>query len=465
MEGLTMNVPISVGGRAPIRNPSLVRQHAATAPAAMVGVLSAAAFVVFAQIFIVAPILPALAQAFSTTTGRVGLAIPAFLIPYGVMTLIWGPLSDRIGRRTVIVAALIAYTVLNASTALAQTAGVFLVMRLLSAFGVSGVISTGMALIGDVVPYTKRGRALGWVFGGMAAGMAFGAAGGALTEPFLGWRGLFLVAAVLGLLVLITALVSRALPGTPRTTTPAPIRAVAAAYVMLLGIGRGRRTYSFVLINGVVQSGIYSWLGLFVQHRFGMGEVGIGVTLLGYGLPGFLLGPLIGRAADRWGRARIIPAGVMLTAACAFALAAPLPRLGAQAAIVLLSLGYDMTQPPLAGIVTDLSGSRGQAMGLNAFTLFIGFGLGALLFQAALTAGFAFAYIVFGAATAVAAAAAIRLFTAERPASATAEGRMLAPVWQRLTVRGRFGQGRPAASSAACIRSGIERLGGVPVFD
>lgn len=166
----------------------------------------------------------------------------------------------------------------------------------------------------------------------------------------------------------------------------------------------------------MLQSGIYTWLAVFLQQRFGLGEVGIGLTLLGYGIPGFLLGPLIGRAADHWGRARVIPAGVMLTAACALALAAPLPRLGVQTAIVLLSLGYDMTQPPLAGIVTDLPGHRGQAMGLNVFTLFTGFGLGALLFQATLTAaGFPTAYLLFGGTAVIAAIAAIRLFTTERP--------------------------------------------------
>ncbi|SLJ61079.1 Drug resistance transporter, Bcr/CflA family [Mycobacteroides abscessus subsp. abscessus] len=382
----------------------------------MLAVLTAAAFVIFAQIFMVAPILPALAHAFATTPGVVGLAVPAFLIPYGAMTLLWGPVSDRLGRRPIMLASLGGLTILTGLTALAPSAGVFLGLRLVTALGASGVVPIALALIGDRVPYARRGRALGWIFGGMAGGMAFGAAAGALAEPVLGWRGLFLVAATAGLILLVAALVLRVLPATPRPAAPPPIRTIAAGYAGLLSTARARRTYGYILINAVLQSGIYTWLGLFVQQRFGLGELGIGLTLLGYGIPGFLLGPLIGRAADHWGRARVIPAGVMLTAACALALAAPLPRAGAQAAIVLLSLGYDMTQPPLAGIVTDLPGHRGQAMGLNVFTLFTGFGLGALLFQATLTAaGFPTAYLLFGGTAVIAAIAAIRLFTTERP--------------------------------------------------
>lgn len=384
------------------------------APRAMVPVLAAAAFVIFAQIFMIAPVLPALAQAFSTTAGHIGLAIPLYLIPHGVLTLAWGPISDRFGRRRVIMGSLIAFVVLAVLTTLAPTANAFLAMRMVTAFAASGVVPIALALVGDLIPYQQRGHALGWLFGGMAGGMAFGAAGGALAEPLLGWRGLFGVAAAFGLVLLIAATVLRAIPSHAEAAE-APV-ASSDGYSALLRTARGRRTYGYVLINALVQSGIYSWFGLFLHVHYGLDEVGIGLAMLGYGLPGFVLGPVIGRAADRWGRARVIPAGVALTSVCAFALAAPLPAIGAQIAIVLLSLGYDMTQPPLAGIVTDLPGSRGKAMGFNAFTLFTGFGIGALIFQIAFTwTDFTTAFLLFGGAAAIAALAAIPLFRSERP--------------------------------------------------
>jgi len=64
------------------------------------------------------------------------------------------------------------------------------------------------------------------------------------------------------------------------------------------------------------------------------------------------------------------------------AAAAPTPLGAVAVTVVALSLGYDMTQPPLAAIVTDLPGHRGQALDLNVFTLFTGFVLGALAFAA-----------------------------------------------------------------------------------
>src|SRR5207237_1882845 len=101
---------------------------------------------------------------------------------------------------------------------------------------------------------------------------------------------------------------------------PAPtgtVRDLFAADGSLLGPGRGRRTYAYVLLNSFFHSGVFTWLGLFFARRYGLGEVGIGLALLGYGVPGFLLGPPIGRLADRWGRRWLIPAGLGIAALAA----------------------------------------------------------------------------------------------------------------------------------------------------
>ncbi|WP_298800436.1 MFS transporter [uncultured Pseudonocardia sp.] len=386
---------------------------AAPVPRGLLALLTTAAVLIFAQAFMIAPLLPRLAQFFATTPQTIGLAVPAYLLPYGAMTLAWGPLSDRVGRRPVILTSLAVFVALTAATALVDTAAAFIGLRLATAVGASGVVPIALALIGDLFPYHRRGQALGWLFGGMAGGIALGAAGGALGEPVLGWHGLFLTAAATGLVLLLTA--AALLPATGRAATAAPPRAITAGYLALVRTTRGRRTYTYVLLNAVLQSGVYTWLGLYLSQRYGLDDAGIGLALLGYGLPGFLFGPLIGRIADRHGRARLIPAGVALTGLCALLLAAPLPLAAAQAAIIALSLGYDMTQPPLGGIVTDLPGHRGQAMALNVFTLFTGLGLGALAFQALLGAGFTVALAAFGAAALAAGALAAPLFRHEHP--------------------------------------------------
>lgn len=105
-----------------------------------------------------------------------------------------------------------------------------------------------------------------------------------------------------------------------------------------------------------------------------------------------------------------------LAAVCALLLAIDLPLPAVALTIAALSLGYDMTHPLLGGIVTDLPrrpDQRGQALGLNAFCLFTGFGLGSLAFEVLLPTGFTTALAIFGAAALLATGAAVPAFRDE----------------------------------------------------
>ena len=313
-------------------------------------------------------------------------------------------------------ASLLAFIGLTGITATAQTAGQLVAWRFLTGIGSSGVVPLALALMGSLFPYEQRGRPLGWLFGAMAGGAAFGSTVGVMIEPFIGWRMLFVSAAMAASVILLFLLPHISLLGeAPAETQRLSLREVFSAYRSLLGTGRGVRTYGYVFWNAVFHSGVFTWLGLYFARRHGLGEIGIGLALLGYGVPGFLLGPVIGQAADRWGRKSLVPAGLIIAALAAFALAIHLPLMVAALAVTVLSLGYDMTQPLLAGIVTTLGGNRpGQAMGLNVFALFVGFGIGSYVFDEMLRFTFSSALASFAIAQLLAALFAFPLFRSEK---------------------------------------------------
>ncbi|OOM05931.1 MFS transporter [Clostridium saccharobutylicum] len=384
-------------------------------------ILAGATFLIFYQAFMVAPIIPKLANIFGVSAENIGLIVPAYLIPYGMITLIWGPLSDRFGRKAIILSSFICFILLTALTVTASSATSMLYIRILTGMGASGVVPISLALIGDLFPYTERGRALGWIFGAMAGGMAFGSTAGVILEPFITWRGLFLSVTILASIVLIILLPYRNFLNTKvQTGEHASIKNVISSYFSILNSGRSKQTYAYVLINAIFHSGVYTWLGLYFAKNYALSEFGIGLALIGYGLPGFLLGPVIGRLADRFGRNHLIPAGLAIAGLSTVALTINLPVYVATLFVTTLSLGYDMTQPLLAGIVTTLSPKRGAAMGLNVFTLFTGMGLGSLVFSYFLKFGINTAFIVFGTIALISAILAIYLFRLEvRPKSET----------------------------------------------
>src|SRR3546814_4091091 len=76
-----------------------------------------------------APSIPVLAEIFDVTPRFMGFIEPAYLIPYGAMVLVWGPLSDRVGRRQVILGSMCGFVALTALATLADGAGAFLAAR------------------------------------------------------------------------------------------------------------------------------------------------------------------------------------------------------------------------------------------------------------------------------------------------------------------------------------------------
>ena len=378
-------------------------------------IMAASAFLIFFQSYLVAPLIPSLTVELHASEAALGWLVPAYMLSYGVSTLFYGPLSDRIGRKPVLLTLIGFMALTTAGTATSQNIGQLLAWRAIGGAAAGGIIPIALALMGELFPYSQRGHAIGWIFGAIAGGMAFGSTLGALLNPVLGWRVVFLVIAAAATLTFWMAWVHRAMLGTTTRDHPLTFSHAFRGYTALLRNPRGRRTYLFILINGMFHSGIFTWLGLYFSQRYGLGDRGIGLALLGYGIPGTLLGPAIGRVADRMGRRILIPMGLVVAALAAGMMAPQVPLWVACVAATLLSLGYDMSHPLLAGIVTNLDPARrGQAMGLNAFVLFIGFGVGALLFQWALYTGFASALLMFAGTLFFVGLMAIALFRDER---------------------------------------------------
>jgi predicted MFS family arabinose efflux permease len=381
---------------------------------AVLRVLSVAAFLIFFQAYLVAPLIPSLSLEFHSSTDFLGMLVPAFMLPYGISTLFYGPLSDRIGRKPVIVTLLAMMVITIAGVATSHTATQMLVWRLLGGITTGGIVPIALALLGDLFSYEERGRPIGWMFGAMAGGMAFGSTFGALLNPIIGWQNEFLLTAVLSAITLAYAFRLRNHFEGDLVRHPISIRAVITGYVQLFANPRGAKAYIYILLNGMFHSGVFSWLGLYFSRRYHLGDEGIGLALLGYGVPGMLLGPVIGRAADRVGRRRIIPLGILIAALSAAALILRAPLIWPAAVAAVLSLGYDMSHPLLAGIITSVNPARrGLSMGMNAFVLFGGFGLGTLAFEIPLRHGFNAALAVFAVAQLCLGLLAVPLFRGE----------------------------------------------------
>lgn len=375
-------------------------------------VLSAATFIIFFQLYMVAPLLPSLSVFFNVSEQTIGLIVPAYLIPYGISTLFYGLLADKIGTKKVVLSSLFVFVVLTALTSFSQSVPQLITWRLLTGIGASGVVPMALAWTGRSYSYEERGRPLGWIFGAMAGGGAFGASAGVILESYIGWRMLFLGVSILGVLTwTILWLAFRNLGDVLMEKQKLTLTKVLNGYKALFSGRRGKIAYTYVLLNGIFHAGVFTWLGLYFEESFGLSGASIGFAIIGYGFPGFILGPFIGKLVDKKGRNKLLPIGLAISALSAIILSFNIPLYVATIAVVLLSLGYDLTQPLLAGIITEIGKERtGQAMSLNVFMLFIGFGLGSYLFGLALQLSLLQALTIFSVVQATLSIMAIALF-------------------------------------------------------
>jgi len=345
------------------------------------------------------------------------------MLTYGFSTLFYGPLSDRIGRRTVLLTLLGAFIGVTFLTAFSWSFPSLIAARVLSGLCAGGILPIILALIGDLYPYKSVGRPMGWMFGAVAGGVAFGSTFGAWLNPYLGWRREFTLLAAAGIAIFLVLHRRRHLLHSPAKTRLNAGR-VARGYWALVSNARGLGVYGLIFLNGAFHSGILSWLGYYLFQRFDLSDERIGRTLLGYGIPGMLLGPTFGRLADRFGRRRIIPLGFVVASLSAVALVRREPLWAVTAAITCLSVGFDMSHPLMAGIVASLDPKRrGQAMGLNAFAIFTGFGMGSLAFQVLMQSGLSLALAAFAGVQMGLAGVALYVFRAEWPAAGAARER------------------------------------------
>ena len=200
------------------------------------------------------PSLPSIAAHFEADYALVQVAVSGYLAMVGALQLLMGPLSDRYGRRPVLLGCLSLFLLATIGALLAPTIEVFLACRLVQA-----VVSTGIALsraiVRDVAPPEKTASMIGWVTMGMAlVPMLSPVLGGAL-EGIGGWRASFGALLPFGIFVLVLAWADL---GETNHRRSASLTAQLRAYPALL---RSRRFWGYALVSASSSGAFFAFLG------------------------------------------------------------------------------------------------------------------------------------------------------------------------------------------------------------
>jgi len=179
---------------------------AAARRAPPLSLIAAATALGFCALHMVVPTLPVLARVFDRGPAEVQLVLTLYFLGIAAGQLIYGPLSDRFGRRPVLLAGLSAFLVGTALCGFAPTLRALIAGRVLQAIGACAGLVLGRAIIRDVYDRDASARGIALVMMAMTLAPAVSPAIGAYLALWFGWRAMFALLAVFGLGVLVWTL-------------------------------------------------------------------------------------------------------------------------------------------------------------------------------------------------------------------------------------------------------------------
>lgn len=333
---------------------------------------------------VLVPSLPAMGQDLGASTATVQLTVTLYLLSVGAGQLFYGPLSDRFGRRPLLMGGLALYAVASLGAALAPDVAGVVVARMLQAAGACAGVVLARAVIRDVWPREQSASVLGYVTMGMTIAPMFAPIIGSLLEMVFGWRATML--ACLAFVVPLALVSWLRLPETLPAPQPLPgPAAILGAYRTVLAHA-GFRAYA--AITACSTGVFFAFLGgapyVVVQ---GMGYSPVVFALAFSTLSvAFALGNWVaGRMATRLGVLRLLGIGIVLSTggsllAAVVLLAFPPHILDFFLPMAVVALGNGIlqpasiagalaTRPQLAGTASALVGA--MQMGFGALMTFV----------------------------------------------------------------------------------------------
>jgi MFS transporter, DHA1 family, multidrug resistance protein len=336
------------------------------------------------------PSLPSIAGYFSATNGHAQLTLSAYLVGYALGLPIYGPLSDRRGRKSVLMAGLVIYGLANVISALAPSLDMLIASRFLQGFGAAGPIVLARAVVRDLFDGRRAGQQLARMGAIMGVVPAIAPILGVGLDMAFGWRGNFWGVALLAAGIAFVTITR--LPETLRERAQTPINArnVLGGYGGLL---KDKRFLPFGLLATATYSGLFAFLSgssFIYQTQFGVSPLAFAVTFATI-VGGFISGSFLSnKLTMRFDQRKLILVGSILQAGAGAAMLAGVVTfpgvplvITVTMAVYLSGVGFTLPQsmarammpfPEKAGAVSSLIGIL--QIGTAAF---VGAGVGAYI--------------------------------------------------------------------------------------
>ena len=350
-----------------------------------IGVIFATILIDFIGFSILIPVLPRFEQTLGIDAFHIGLITALYAFGLVLFLPLWGWVSDRVGRRPVLLVSLLGTACSFVLLALADTLAAVLIARFLGGFfGAS--IGTAQAYMTDLTDENSRTQGMGVIGAASGVGIVLGTAlGGVLgsIDPTLPFYATAAVAAANFVLAAFALPESKAavpaqtgLSGLMRVLVPAPLLVAASVH------GRKQRLYLYLFLHIFFAfSAIESMFPLYAAARFGWGELQTGLFMAAVCVVlGGSQGLLVGRLSRAWGEPAMTIAGLAILGAGLAGLSASYNMATLTPCAIAVALGGGIAFPAFTSLFSKVCGAHeaGEAMSQSQAMVHTGRVLGSL---------------------------------------------------------------------------------------
>jgi predicted MFS family arabinose efflux permease len=285
----------------------------------LVLMLASVQFISIVDFMIIMPLGPQLMRKLAIGPQQFGLVVSSYTIAAGLAGLVASSLVDRFGRKAAFLGLDAGFLIGTFLCGLAPTYATLVLARVLT--GAFGGILGGLALaiIGDVFPEERRGRATGALMSGFALASVAGVPFGLYLGTHFGWHVPFILLGIVGCPV--WALAAWTLPPLrdhlSKASSAHPLRVVFETFTQ----SNHLNAFALIVMLMVAAFTIFPYMSPFLVSNIGMTEDALGLVYIAGGAVTLFSAPLTGRLADRYGKLRVFriiaPVSAVLTLAAA----------------------------------------------------------------------------------------------------------------------------------------------------
>ncbi|MGB2827230.1 MAG: MFS transporter [Dehalococcoidales bacterium] len=319
---------------------------------------------------IVVPLLPLYAEGMGATGLWLGFIFASFAISRTLVTPFFGRLSDRKGRKLLLVIGLFTYALISFTYVLATEVYQLVLIRLVH--GVSGamILPIAQAYIGDLSPEGEEGKWMGYSNAAFFSGFGFGPLMGGMLATQWGMNLAFITMGVFNLIAFFIAIILL-----PRSDLRKSATALPFSFMDMRRSSTMVGLFSFRLAIALGRSSFFTFLPLLAATRLGLPANLIGILIAVHVLLMSMLGMVGGRMADIFNRRVLVGIGSIVIFVYLFLV--PLaPGFGPLLALCILgSIGSAIATPPVMALTVEEGRKYGMGSAIAAITMAMSIGM------------------------------------------------------------------------------------------